>query len=428
MNSRTSLHRAQTVCLAIIATVLVTYMIFWLRPVLVPFVVAVFVVSGVAPLLDALEYRLSVSRPIAAAIAFVFGLLALAFLGFFLWLSILEMADKGPAYRTRINSLVASAEKYMDKDWLNLRPPEFVNPGPEPVEIAENSREREVDQYREPDDFQPLDFLGKRDRRDSERLDADGLDAEELDAEGLGAEGLDGGQPGSQGYSGGGGPSDSLRIVIDQVVRDGLATLSRELFRLATTSVVVLIYVFFLLLGSPTTRNEQSAFHRINHQVRSYLSLKTVISIFTGGFVGVTLWFFNVPMALTFGMLAFLLNYIPNIGPIVASLLPIPFIVLHPGATWWWVIATIGTVSAIQTISGNLVEPKLMGDSSGLHPVTILLSLMFWGMMWGITGMFLAIPITAGIKIVLEGIPSTRPIAEVMAGRWEAAAELSIDQ
>ena len=73
----------------------------------------------------------------------------------------------------------------------------------------------------------------------------------------------------------------------------------------------------------------------------------------------------------------------------------------------------MATVS-IQLISGNVVEPKLMGDSSDLHPVTILLALMFWGMMWGIIGMFLATPITAAIKIVMERFEPTKKLADIM--------------
>ncbi|TWU32213.1 AI-2E family transporter [Novipirellula artificiosorum] len=72
----------------------------------------------------------------------------------------------------------------------------------------------------------------------------------------------------------------------------------------------------------------------------------------------------------------------------------------------------------IQAISGNIIEPQIMGDSSDLHPVTILVALMFWGMMWGIIGMFLATPVTAALKILLQRIESTKPIADLMAGRF----------
>ena len=116
--------------------------------------------------------------------------------------------------------------------------------------------------------------------------------------------------------------------------------------------------------------------------------------------------------------MAFLLNFVPNVGPLVASLIPIPLIILDPNGSITWMVTTITVICSIQLISGNLVEPKIMGNSSDLHPVTILLALMFWGMMWGVIGMFLATPITAAVKIVLERIDQTRPIASLMAGRF----------
>ena len=101
MQAKSSNQTIQTICLAVIATAVVTYMIYWLRPVLVPFVVALFVVSGVTPLLETLEQRLGVNRLIAAAITFLFGLAIMLALGLCLWLSVVQMAEKGGAYRQR---------------------------------------------------------------------------------------------------------------------------------------------------------------------------------------------------------------------------------------------------------------------------------------------------------------------------------------
>ena len=124
-------------------------------------------------------------------------------------------------------------------------------------------------------------------------------------------------------------------------------------------------------------------------------------------------------MALTFGLLAFLLNYIPNVGPLIAMVLPLPLIVLHPEATWLGIILVIAITSAVQFVSGNIIEPQVMGDSTDLHPIVILLALMFWGMLWGIIGMFLAIPVTSGLKLVLQKMEATKQLASIMAGRWE---------
>ena len=189
--------------------------------------------------------------------------------------------------------------------------------------------------------------------------------------------------------------------------------------------MIVLIYVFFLLIGTPSIYKDSSTIREIDQQIRSYLALKTVISIFTGLAFGLTLRLFGVPMAFTFGVFAFLLNFVPNVGPLVASLLPIPLIILNPDGSILWMAAAITATCMIQAISGNIVEPKVMGDSSDLHPVTILVALMFWGMMWGIVGMFLATPITAALKMLLERIDSTKPIASLMAGRLPEDASLT---
>ena len=153
--------------------------------------------------------------------------------------------------------------------------------------------------------------------------------------------------------------------------------------------------------------------------------MKTVISIFTGLAFGLALRLFGVPMAMTFGVLAFLLNFIPNLGPLAACLLPIPLIIFDPDRSIGWMISVIAVTSGIQMISGNIVEPKLMGESSDLHPVTVLLALMFWGMLWGIVGMFLATPIMAGLKIVFERFEATQPVAAIMAGRLPSATPAS---
>ena len=149
-----------------------------------------------------------------------------------------------------------------------------------------------------------------------------------------------------------------------------------------------------------------------------------MISFFTGAAFGVLLWLFGVPLALVFGLLAFLLNFIPNIGPIIASLLPLPLIVLHPDMSLTTMLLVIALSGGVQFISGNIVEPKIMGDSFQLHPVAILLILMFWGMIWGIVGMFLSVPITAAACILMQRFDHTRPIAQLLAGNFDALKKI----
>lgn len=423
----------QTLCLAVIATAVATYMVYWLRPVLVPFVVALLVVSGVTPILEVMERTLRVSRLVASVIAFVAGLFVLGILCICLWISVQQIREEGKAYQSRVSQLLGVVQ-----DWI---PQKLVNSS----ENVEEPRTEQANGNDAPDKQDAGTEAGKNnslqdedaqladDDRDTSldvALDATTPQPDLLDASrGSTSNPEPGGRPTANALSppqlGQPGTSmttfdpayvDSLRNAADSFVGYALTTISAELFQIFSTSIVVLIYVFFILLGSAET---QAIAHlkAVDQQVRSYLFLKTIISILTGFCFGAVLWAFGVPMSLTFGVLAFLLNYIPNIGPVVASLLPIPFILLAPEGGAIWMASAISVSMAVQVVSGSVIEPKLMGDASDLHPVVILLALMFWGMMWGITGMFLATPITAGLKIVLEGNSSTKRIAAIMAGR-----------
>lgn len=158
----------------------------------------------------------------------------------------------------------------------------------------------------------------------------------------------------------------------------------------------------------------------ITEQIRIFLVMKTIISLLTGLAVGLVLWLFGVPLAILFGFLAFLLNYIPNFGPLVSCALPVPFLVLNSNISPAAAILCLILISAIQFISGNVIETRVMGKSFDVSPVVLLLALMFFGLIWGIVGMFLATPIISILKIVLQQSPSGRPFAELMAGRLES--------
>jgi AI-2 transport protein TqsA len=125
-----------------------------------------------------------------------------------------------------------------------------------------------------------------------------------------------------------------------------------------------------------------------------------------------------------FGITAFLLNFVPSIGSIVATLLPLP-IALVQYDSLWPVLGVLLLPGLVQIVVGNGVEPMVMGEGLELHPVTILLALMFWGLLWGIPGMLLAAPMTAVLRIVLVRIQTTRPVAELLAGRLPAAATVT---
>jgi AI-2 transport protein TqsA len=150
--------------------------------------------------------------------------------------------------------------------------------------------------------------------------------------------------------------------------------------------------------------------------VKGFIVTKTLISAVTGVLVGVTLELLGVELALAFGFFAFLLNFIPTLGSLISTLLPLPVVLMNPELSTTGAILAIAVPGAIHFAIGNLVEPLVMGDSLELHPVALLLSLMIWGAIWGIVGMLLAAPITAVLKILSERIEPTRPLGRMLAG------------
>jgi AI-2 transport protein TqsA len=121
-------------------------------------------------------------------------------------------------------------------------------------------------------------------------------------------------------------------------------------------------------------------------------------------------------MAFVFGLLAFLLNFIPSVGSIIATLLPLPMAVAQFN-TVWPIIGVVAIPGTLQLVIGNAIEPKLLGRGLELHPVTILLALAFWGLLWGYMGMVLAVPITAIIRIILIRFETTRAMGNLLGGK-----------
>lgn len=413
--------RVQTACLLVLVAVCITFSVYWLRPVLVPLVVAFFVVSGISPVLSVLEKRLGVTRIVAAGLTFLAGVVVLIIFGCSIWVSMIDLSTNAQAYRNRVSTIVNRVESYLPQR-LSLR--ESITPiqsgTPTPMESRQQSVTTPADDISsaptrsktsrsDTGDTKPPSVTGnvanEKTKPEMAAVPTTKLAATDTNITGTTKNGK--AKP----------RSEKASKFVDQMVTYGITTLSQTFVSLVSTSVVVLIYVFFLLIGTPSISHSPTL-SEVDQQIRSYLSLKTVISIFTGVVFGLALRMFGVPMAFTFGVLAFLLNFVPNVGPIVASLLPIPLIILDPEGSVAWMAATITVICTIQLISGNVVEPKIMGNSSDLHPVTILVGLMFWGMMWGVIGMFLATPIMAALKIILGRMQGTKPIADLMAGRW----------
>lgn len=183
---------------------------------------------------------------------------------------------------------------------------------------------------------------------------------------------------------------------------------------------LITIFFLFLILGGES-KSKKTLIHEIQGKISVYVTQKTLLSVATGLLTGVILLAFNVDLAFMFIILTILLNFIPSVGSMIAVLLPLPVIFLQFGLGWQ-MIAILALCSLVQVVIGNVIEPKMMGDTMDLHPITILIFLMFWGLVWGVPGMFLAVPITAILKIVLSRIEPTKKLAEVLAGRLYSKA------
>ncbi len=156
----------------------------------------------------------------------------------------------------------------------------------------------------------------------------------------------------------------------------------------------------------------------IDRDVRRYLVTKTIVSLLTATLCTIVLLILGVDFAIVWGLLTFLLNYIPNFGSLFATILPVLTALLQFDSLTKPILALVLLIVA-QNVMGNVIEPKLMQTSLNLSPVLILLSLIFWGWLWGVWGMILAVPITSTIKIVCENVETLRPVAVLMSGKVE---------
>jgi len=176
-------------------------------------------------------------------------------------------------------------------------------------------------------------------------------------------------------------------------------------------TTLVLIFTFFLILGK--SKASFSLAEDLRRNVNKYVSVKLFTSSLVALVVGAILSVLGVELAFMFGILNFFLNFIPNIGPLIVCILPIPVVLLQFGLGWKFGVA-IGLPILVHFVIGSILDPKLMGYNLNLHPATVLLCLLFWGVLWGIPGMILAVPMTAIFKILLGRYPMTRPLSDLM--------------
>jgi AI-2 transport protein TqsA len=200
---------------------------------------------------------------------------------------------------------------------------------------------------------------------------------------------------------------------------------------LSNTFLVLLTVVFMLFevavvpaklrLALDDENADLHRFTRVVKEVKGYIAIRSCTSIATGVLIGGALALLGVDFPVLWGVLAFALNYIPNIGSIIAAVPPVLLAVVQHGPGSAAVVALVFLVTNMTL--GNLIEPRLMGRRLGLSPLVVFLSLVFWGWMWGPLGMLLSVPLTMVVKILFEHSDQFRGAAVLMSGAPETQAK-----
>ena len=199
----------------------------------------------------------------------------------------------------------------------------------------------------------------------------------------------------------------------------GLSSLSG----LLTNAFLILLTVLFILFEAsgfpaklhrilPDPQNDLRHIERMLDDVKRYMAIKTLTSLLTALLIYLALLALGVDFPLLWGMIAFFLNYVPNIGSLIAAVPPILLALVQLGtvsALW-----TAGVYLLVNNLVGNVIEPRFMGRRLGLSTLVVFLSLVFWGWVLGLIGMFLSVPLTMTLKIALDSRDDTRWIAVLL--------------
>ncbi len=321
-----------TVSLMVLAAVAVAGALWYTRPVMVPFVLSIFISYLVSPIVDFLRVRWRVPRIGAVALALFVVTVLLGLLALLITTSTTGLINNIELYRERIIALAERAFAILDRFEIDL------------------------------------------------------------------------------------GQRDIIQTLRQLPLVSWMGRAAGTALGVVTNAALVLIFVIYLLMGRHPNQLRTGLYAEIDTKVRSYIVIKFVLSATTGLLVGIILAAFGLELALVFGVMAFLLNFIPSVGSIVATLLPLPVALLQFDNPLM-VAAVILFPGALQVTIGNFIEPLVMGEGLDLHPVTIIMGLIFWGLLWGVVGMLLAAPIMAILRIVFARVEITRPVAELLAGR-----------
>lgn len=208
-----------------------------------------------------------------------------------------------------------------------------------------------------------------------------------------------------------------------------VSTLATSAANIVTNVIYIAVYVIFLLLEQDTfatkartmfsDEHEREEFRSImtsiEQQIHTYLTVKLVASAATALLSLAIILFFGLNHPFVWAIMIFILNFIPNIGSIMAIIFPVTMSILQFGN--FGIVGTLFIVlTLVQVIVGSFIEPRLMGNQLNISPFVVLIALSVFGTIWGIIGMFLSVPLTVILMIVFSHFDSTRPLAVLLSG------------
>ncbi len=217
------------------------------------------------------------------------------------------------------------------------------------------------------------------------------------------------------------------KILSQFLKKENIGTTFNFLQKSLTTVLMTTFFVVLLLaesinmhkvLNSTILKQKYASiktFMKIEKDLVTFIKVKFLVSLLTGIGTGLACLFFDVSFPIFWGLFAFIINFVQMVGSFISVILlsVFAFIELDPTSILFFFILAI---TGVQVLFGGILEPIFMGKSFSINIITVLVMLMFWGFLWGIPGLIMAIPITVFIKIILEQFPSTRAIASLLSG------------
>jgi len=172
-------------------------------------------------------------------------------------------------------------------------------------------------------------------------------------------------------------------------------------------------YIHYLQDDEKNSQKMLEGFEQVKESIVTYIKVKFLMSLCTGVGYGIICWLFGIDFALFWGYLAFVLNFIPTVGSIIATMPPLLLGLIQlgsPGA----ILGLLVLLVVVQFTFGNIIEPRLMGSSLALNTVVVILGLVFWGYLWGVAGMVLSVPMLVLTKVILTQFEDARIVVRMM--------------